>query len=279
MSFTPISGYTNSITTQNGTSYFYSGANAGKVVAMASVALEAAMVEDKQKQATDAMNKLSAEHSLNDIVITASALTVAGTIAGIVGAGAAVAGTAASVTGVATGIAALALSSSSNDTEALDITVSNNTFAPVVCYEFATTNCSNASFCPPLLPGGSGAMTIISEDGDGFQKNNDSIIGLSFLVGAGFYMPEGAEQQEALTDIDARIEFYYNSESVWYPKFYVDGAASPMDTDDVDGLSAVCFIPNETSNALGFTLASGLVEKASCALDVIFLPVAGSTDD
>lgn len=264
-------------TTEYGTTYFYTGKDAAKVVAMANVTLEALLADQKQQQAASAIDSLIKAQPTGDIVIISTVAAAASAVAATVGpalvAAAPVAAAASSATIAATGIASLVLSSSDSGTEALDINVANNTFSPLVCYKFNTHGCANASLIPSLLPGASGSMTVVSSTDSGFAGSNNSSIGLSFLVGSGFYTPEGQSDPVELQSIKAKIEFFYNSNKIWYPKFTIDGAEAPMSDDGYEGLSAVCFVPNQDSQATGFTIASGLVQKGSCGLGITFLPI------
>lgn len=271
MGIQPMSGYSSFKATDHGTTYFYKGLAAGKLVGMASAAQEAAMAANQQDKCTNILGEYEKKHPTGDVIVMGSVLAVVGAIVGVVGAIAGVASAAAGTVSAVSSVTALALGQSDKGTQAMEINVHNNTIAPLVCYQCNTTGCSNASFLQPILPGASGGMGILSNNASGFSDSSSSV-DLDFLVGSGAYTPNGSEQLSILEGINARVTLAYDSD--WYPVFTIDGGSSLSDRH-TDGLTAICFIPKESSNSIGFTLVSGLVEKASASLDITFLPMVG----
>lgn len=256
--------------TAHGTLYLYYG-EAASLAVMSSLLRVQEALDEKQK---DAARKIVQSLQGNAFIDPVTALGLAGLVVGGIGAVAGAVGAGASVLGAGASIAGMSRGPTGGS---LQVTLHNDTLAPIVNYEVQQGGCSIASTCRPLLSGTTGTIDFVNTGG----ISEGACANMFFMAGGGTISASESDTLQTITPVPCAVQFQYinpsggPSGSNWIPSLSIDscewmGAANGNGGNY--GLTVLYFEPNADEAMLPLTIATYSTAQSSSEIDVLFLP-------
>ena len=230
----------------NGTVYFYYGANAGRA-AMASMLAQNATLAVAAAETPEAKLAATGGRVLPAIPIALGAAALAPAVVslgtGLVSSGASLAG--------------LITEESPTIISTFSFSVQNDLGVPIAPYDQENEGCSVDAFCRTMSPGG-GSEALISQP-NGF----DDDAAIKFFTKVSGVPQTGGGSSVKNTTCEIRYKMQSDD---WRPRIRIEGSDSTSNSDG--GLTVISYIPSaDASNegAVAFAIAAPTIQKSTGA--------------